>query len=299
VMLRKRVLEQELVSVSTARKRLDAQADDALCALGAAMYGQRNDQRLKPLIQQLRVVAETIEQVGAKEAAGQQANDQHRQELARLTRELAKVDFEASPLRRREAELQAKVDALKVQIKRREAQVRKVDGELEKLRASKEFSAGDQIAVLEAEREARLGELQSCNVQLVPLQEDLGALRRELAKHMGTITALREEETAVTRAMDREQERHRISTGGARSAQREALRSLATGAQRAKIAALAAPENEAAIEAAERARKKLEAEELQRAATNSYDDDGYKRGMYILVGGTALVFVVFAGLIIF
>ncbi len=297
VMLRRRELQQELSQLATQRKRIDGQADDALCALGEVLYALRNDPRTKPLLQQFRVVAEAHEQVGVKEAAGQQASAQHKQELARLTREIAKADFEVSPLRKREAELQAREDSLKSQVKKREGLVRKAEAELEKIRASKDFTAPDKIAMLEAERDAHSGEIQSFNVQLLPLQEDLGALRREIAKHMGTISALREEESAVNRAMDREQERHRMTTGGARSAHREALRALAGYAQRSKLATLCPAENDAAIDAADRARKKHEVEELQRAATQSYDAESYKRGMYLLVGGTAAFFVIFVALI--
>jgi hypothetical protein len=299
VMLRKRVLEDELAGLVTQRKRLDAQADDALCAFAEAIYERRNDERCKNLNQQFRVVAEAREQVGAKEAAGQQANAQHKQEMGRLTRELAKIELLVQPLRKRETELQAREDALRAQIKRREGLVKKAQGELQKIRESKELSAGDRIAVLEADIEAANGEIQSCNVQLLPLQEDLGVLRRDIAKHMGTIAALREEEAGVTRAMDREQERHRVSTGGAKSAYREALRSLATAAQRGKVAELCAAQHKAVVDATERARKKLEAEELQRAANNGYDVAAYKRGMFLIVGTTTLLFVVMLAKIIF
>jgi chromosome segregation ATPase len=219
--------------------------------------------------------------------------------MGRLTRELAKIELLVQPLRKRETELQAREDALRAQIKRREGLVKKAQGELQKIRESKELSAGDRIAVLEADIEAANGEIQSCNVQLLPLQEDLGVLRRDIAKHMGTIAALREEEAGVTRAMDREQERHRVSTGGAKSAYREALRSLATAAQRGKVAELCAAQHKAVVDATERARKKLEAEELQRAANNGYDVAAYKRGMFLIVGTTTLLFVVMLAKIIF
>jgi chromosome segregation ATPase len=299
VLLRKRALELELQGLTAHRKRLDTQTEEALCALGEALYGLHTDARLKPLAQQLRVVAETKKQVGVKEAASLQANDEHGRELQKLQQDVRKVEADAVPLRNREADMQARADKLKAHIKRKEAAARKAEEDIKALRASPDVTAIERIRALEAERDAHVGEVQSRNVQLLPVHEDLGALRREIAKLMETLTALHAEERKYTQAMDREQERHRVSTGGARNALKDVLRALAAAAQQAKLAALAPALATAATDAEARAKTKRNVEETFRAAVQSYDHEAYTRGMYILVGGTIGIFVLFAGMIIF
>ncbi len=299
VMLRKRELDAELASLTLHRKRLDTQADDAMCALAELFYAQRQDPRLKSLNQQLRVVAQSTTQVGAQEAAGARVADQHKRDLDVLLADLQKVESEAVPLRKRESAAQQRADGCKAQIKRNEGLMHKLEAEIKELRSSTDVIAIDRITALQAECEAHQGEIQTLNVQLLPLQDDLGTLRRELAKHMGTVSALHEEQRKLTGVMEREVERHRVSAGGARAAHREALRSLASSALRAKLGGMFPEQAKTALEAEERAAKKRQAEDVQRAAVESYDPAKYKQGMLLLVGGTAAVFVLFAALIIF
>ncbi|HEX7479792.1 MAG TPA: hypothetical protein VF331_18455 [Polyangiales bacterium] len=298
VLMRKRELDAELASITPMRKRLDGQAEDAMCALAELYYGQRTDPRLKPLAQQLRVVAESQSHVGAEEAAGARVAEQHKREIDRVLADIHKLERQAEPLRKREAEAQHRADTHKAQIRRNEALVRKAEAEIKALKTSTDVTAIDRITALEADRQAHHGEIQTLNVQLLPLQEDLGALRRELAKQLGTITALHEEQRKLSSVADRETQRHRLTTGGARTAHREALRSLATAALRAQLGGFFPEQAKVAVEAEQRAAKKREAEEVQRAAASAYDDAKYKQGMFILVGGTAFVFLVFAGLIV-
>jgi hypothetical protein len=298
VLMRKRVVDAEVASVTTHRQRLDQQADDALYALGEALCVLQKDARLKKLQLQLRTVAETQKQIGAKEAASKKASAENSRELSRIAADVAKLEADAEPLRKREGEAQEKADKLKELIKRKEVSIRKIDDEVKQLRMSTDATAVDRIAALEAERAAHHGDVQSRHVQLLPLQDDLSAIRKEIAKRMQSISALHDEERKLTQAMGREQERQRVSAGGVRSAYKDALKSLALAAQKAELDALAPEASQAAIDAVERAKAKRKLEQLHRAAAQSYDRGAYTRGMYILVGATVAVFVVFAAMIV-
>ncbi len=299
VLMRKRVLDAELAALSLHRKHLDAQAEEALCVFAEALYALRKDPRLSPLEKQLRVVADSQQQVGAREEDAQQAETARKRELDELANDVQNIEAKAAPVRSRESELQAQADALKTRIRGKEELVRKTEAEIQTLKKSTDAGAIDRIAALTAERDARLGEAQSLNVQLLPLQEDLSGLRRELAKLMATASALHDEERNLSTAAGREHERSRVSIGGARSAYQQVLRSLAEAGLRAKLAELAPAKARTATDAMARAAAKRESEELHRAATESYDAAKYQQGMFLLVGGTGLVFLLFAGLIIF
>jgi hypothetical protein len=296
---RRRELQAQVLNLTQQRKRLDLAAEDALCLLAQALSAKRNDVRLRELAAQLRVVSETAQDMGTKAAAAKRTENVHKQELQALERDIAEAQAKAAPVQAREQQLMQAIADHKAQSKRREMLVRKADAELKQLKLSADAASLAKIAAVDAEREDHYGEMQSLNVQLIPLEEDLSVLRGTLAVHLNKLEELEQRKQRMLGAIDRDQGRERIASGGTHSAYREALRSLANAALRAGLAELAPEAQQAAEEARNRAAVHRESEELMRSAVSCYDPIAYARGMQLLVGSVVGTFLLFAALIAF
>jgi chromosome segregation ATPase len=294
---RRRELAAQVINLTQQRKRLELASDDALCLLGQALYAKRGDPSLEPLAAQLRVVGESAREVGAKAAAAKRTEQELKHELAGLERELLDAKTGADPVQARETVLSQAVDGHKAQIKRREMMVRKADAELKALKVGSDPQTLEKITTLTAEREQHYGELQSLQVKLIPLEEELPGLRATLAKHNAQVESLQERVRRLQGAMGREHGRERIAAGGSHSAYRDALRSVANLALKHELAECAPAEQRAALEAGKLAAATRESEELMRAAVGCYNERAYQRGMQLLVGSTIGVFLLFALLI--
>jgi hypothetical protein len=286
VMLRKRTLETELLTLAAQRKRADDGATEALCAMGQALAAIGQDERLAKLRKQLAAVAEADNRIGHVEAVGEKRKQGMNQELARLDRDLASLEQKAAPVRKREAELAAEIERLEAALKRAEQLRRKAESELEALKRK----GGDveTWGALKAEHDTRHGEVQSLGIQLRPLQDDLALARKELAQHSRAIGVVQSEKQAAATQLERAEHTQRVTTGSARGAMQQALVSLANGAFKLELEPLVAKQAMAVVEARERAQQKRASEELLRTATLSYNHAAYTRGMQILLGGSGL-----------
>ncbi|HKP62146.1 MAG TPA: hypothetical protein VJV78_35685, partial [Polyangiales bacterium] len=296
---RRRELQLQVHNLTQQRKRLDLAAEEALSLLGQALSVKRNDSRLRELGVQLRVVSETAQDMGTKAAAAKRTESAHKQELQVLERELAEAQAKAEPVQAREQLLMQAIGERKAQIKRREMLVRKADVELKQLKLSADAASLAKIAAIDHERDNNYGEMQSLQIQIAPLEDDLTAVRSTLSVHLSKLEELEQRKQRMLGAIDREQGRERIASGGSQSAYREALRSLANAAIRAGLAELAPEEQQAAQEASQRAQVHRESEDLMRAAVGCYDVTAYTRGMQLLVGSAIGTFVLFVALIAF
>jgi hypothetical protein len=287
VMLRKRTLETELLTLAAQRKRADDGTNDALCAMGQALAAIADDDRLAKLRKQLAAVSEADTRIGTLEAAGEKKKQDVGQELARLDRDLARLEQKAAPARAREAALVAEIDKIEAGLKRAELLRRKAETELEALQRK---GGGDveTWGALKAEHDSRLGEVQSLGIQLRPLQDDLAVARKELAQQLRAIGVVQTEKQAAASALERAQQNHRVTSGSARGALQQALVSVANTAFKLGLEPLVAAQAMAVIEARDRAQQKRASEELLRAATMSYNHAAFQRGMTILLGGSAL-----------
>jgi hypothetical protein len=297
VMLRKRELSDALKSLSAQRKRADDQANEALVKVGEAFYALRDEGQLAELTKQLNAVTDASARVGDVEARDQQRKQNSTQELARIDRELAACEREAAPLRARESELLALLEDLKAEGRRVEMQRRKLETELEATRRTKAGVDPERLAAMQAEHDARHGELQTLGIQTRPLEDDLGGVRRELAKHMRAIAVLQSEKQTTVTALERASQNHRVSFGTAKDGYQQALISLANGGLKLGFGELVPTDEQAAFEAAERAGQKRAQEELHRAALNSYDPKVYSRGLTMLLGGSVAMFLTLALLV--
>jgi chromosome segregation ATPase len=291
------VLSVELSALSAQRKRADDQAQEALVGLGEALLALRESAELAALAKQFAAVEDAEHRVDHAAATAQKRHADSTQELARLKGDLARAEAKAAPLREREARLAAQIEELKNAARRAEMLSRKADAELEAAR-TKGVDV-ERWGAMVAERDARLGEFQSLGVQLRPLEDDLGEVRRELAVHLRAIASIQDELRAAATALERAQQNQRVTVGSARGARQEALASLANASLRLGLHALVPDYSDAAVEAAERAENKRQLEELHRAAVNSYDQVAYQRGFAMLLGSSVLLFLSLAIAILF
>jgi hypothetical protein len=298
VTLRKRELDAELLSLSAQRKRTDDAARDAVSRLGEALHAKRKDPRLATLAKQMQAVATADSEIGNAEKAGQKKKQDIENERAQLDDAIRDAEDEASPLRVREAQLVDRVEAIKLRAKQADARRKKMEQDLEAAR-KKPNSDAEVMEWLKAERDAAHGEVQTLGVELRPLEDDLSVIRRDLAVHLRKLAALQQEQQAAVTALSRAQQTHRVSTGSAQGARRDALAALAQMAIESGLAAVAQAELAAANEASERRDKKRAEEELMRAATLSFDEEAYKKGFMLLAGGTGALLLALILVVIF
>jgi hypothetical protein len=294
---RRRELESQVVQLTQQRKRLELASDDAMCLLGQALYVKRSDPQLKPLAAQLRIVAETAEDIGTRTAAAKRAGTELQQDMATLERELQDAKAAAEPVQAREASVAQVLDGHKQHIKRREMLIRKGEAEQQSLKATNEPASLVRVSALAAEREQHQQEIQSLQLKLYPLEEELVRLRATLEQHTAKLDGLQERQHKLQSQMDREQGRERVAVGGSQSAYRDALRSVASAALKLELGGLAPSELKEALETQKVASASRESEELMRAAIAGYDAQAYERGMQLLVGSTIGMFVLFLALI--
>lgn len=291
VVLRKRTLAEELAVLSTQRKRADDIATEALAKLGEALYALRRDPQLVGLSKQLAALGDADDQVGHVEAQSQKRKQTAADELERLDRELERLERAAAPLREREIEINQQLDQTKAQLRRAEMLRRKLEVDLEAARRSKGGVDPERLSALQAERDARHGEVQTLGIQMRPVEDDLSAVRRELAQRMRAIATLQDEKQTTVAALGRAQQTQRVSFGSAKGARLQALISLASGALKQGLGAVA-PECTGAVEqSAERADYRRQLEELHRAALHSYDPKAYNHGLTALLSGSVLFFL--------
>ena len=297
VMLRKRVLMEELAALSMQRKRADDMAGEALAKLAESLYALQGDPRLGELSRQIAAVADAEAQVGSVEAQSRKRRQELEREIARLDPQIARRQEQAAPLRARESELAASADPLKARIGRIRARLKKLDAEIEAARA-KSGGAAERSAALETERAARHDEAEALAGELRPLAEDLARVRGALGKLERASSALAEQKRIAVIARDRVDQNQRVSSGSAKGARRHALLSLAKAGRRAGLGELVPEEEREAAETAARADECRAQEELHRAAAQSYDHTAYTQGLTILLGGSGALFLVLAMLVL-
>jgi hypothetical protein len=298
VMNRKRVLSEELAVLSAQRKRTDDQAQETLAALGEALLALRGSPELAALDKQFAAVEDAEHRVGHAAAEGQKRRQGVNQELTRLKSELARAEAKAAPLRERETQLAARSEELKAKARRAETLSRKAEAELEAVRA-KGGAEPERWAAMVAERDARLGEFQTLGIELQPVEDDLAEARRTLAVHTRAISGIQDQMRSAVGVFERAEQTQRVTVGSARGARLDALISLANASLKLGLHELVPDHSDAVIEAAERAEKQRQLEELQRAAVTSYDSVAYTRGFNMLLGGSLLLFLSLALAILF
>jgi hypothetical protein len=288
VMLRRRALDQELLTVAAQRKRAEDAATEAMVALGEAIYGHRDDERLVKLRKLLSAIGEAEGHLGSVDAEGQKRKQNTSTELTRLERELARLDKQAEPVREREAVLNAELAEIEGRRQNAEMLRKKAEGELEALARKGAAVDPELLAALKAERDVRHGDVQTIGVEMRPVQDDLGLVRKDLGKILRQIAVVQSEKQTNITVMDRAASHDRVSRGQAQSARNQALLALANAAGKHKLLGLVPEEGASARDARARADEKKAYEELHRAAAGSYDASAYQQGMIMLLGGSGL-----------
>jgi hypothetical protein len=298
VTLRKRELETELLSLSAQRKRTDDAARDAQAKLGEALFAKRKDPRLATLAKQIQAVGVADQAIGSVEKTGQKKKQSIEAERSQLDTDIRNAEADASPLRLMEAQVLARVEELKARAKHADAKRKRIEQELE---AARKKPGADPVMLerMKAERDAAHGEVQTLGIEVGPLEDDLSVVRRDLSVHLRKLSALQQEQAAAATALERAQQNHRVSTGSAHGARRDALSALAQMAIENGLAAIAHSELQAVNEAVDRRDRKRGEEELLRAAAGSFDDTAYRQGMMLLVGGLGAMFLSLIAVVLF
>lgn len=299
VAMRKSAMRQELSALTQQRERLDAQLEDALCALGELFFGLRGDPSVARLGPQLDSVARAQSSLGDAEVAGQQARNYATRELETVNQQLHALEQEAAPIRQRRGQYRGALKDAATRVRHAEAGAKKAEAELEALKRDKHGIDPERYAALVArirEHEERRDELQA---ELPELEQSLRTLDMEVARLDALIEGLKEQRKSQGEALERARDEHRESMGSAKSARREALRLLAEAGLSSGLGTLAEAKATAVRQARERAEKKLVEEQAQREAMESYDPVAYRRGIGFVVVVVGVVFVGMAGKILF
>ncbi len=299
VMMRKKELSEQLTALSAQRKRAEDDAQEVLGKMGHKLYELRQDPRMRGLTAQLKVIADSASKVGDVAALGAQKQKSMAKEISGLSQQLDAEEALAKPLRDKEAVLAGQLEEMKARVQQATTLLKKLDGELTAVRAGKMKVDAERFGLMQAERDARHGELQTLGVQMRPLEDQLSVVRNELSKHLRKISTLQGEQAQASSAMQRAEQQQRLSSGSAESHYREALVTLARAALERNLAGLVPEHAGDAADGVIRADKKRKEEDLYRAAANSYDTEMYKKGNTILLGGSAILFFGFAIMVLF
>jgi hypothetical protein len=298
VMMRKRELDLKLDALGATCARADAAAEQALADLGEALFALRGDPRLEPLAARADKIAGALRLSEEVSAAAQGDAEGAQQALKALAPRIAQVEAEVAELQQVEAQRRAKYEASATRLRQTEALHARVVQAIQALQAKPPVDRV-RLAALASEREARNAERRYLEVQIGPMETELGEAQRELAAGVEALRVVQAQQTAIHEAAGRTRASREASLAAAHGMQHAALVGLARAALMADMAGFAGEAAEAADDALARARALRDEEDLYKRARDSYDEDAYQRGLGILVGGSVLAFVVLAGLILF
>jgi hypothetical protein len=299
VTTRRRQLQAQAAQLTLQRKQMEHKAQDALCALGEALFAQRSDPRLSQLSLQIKIVIEARQQIGQQAAATKRGVQAQQRERAALSQQIDLLERQAAPVEARVNQLTERLQTGRGQIRELEQQQRKLEAEQKSLKAATDLATLERVAALEQARAAARGAIQSLNVELVPLTDDLTVAKGDLARRLHELAELTQQQQRLDSAVDRNEDRQRIAAGGVMAAHREALRSLANAGRTHHLAELA----QAALKNVTVAELPIAAqrndEELVRKAVTSYDHSAYQRGMQLVAGAVVGTFTLLLLLIAF
>lgn len=283
VMTRRRALGAELVALRTERDAAEQAMHAAQEALGEAIFDKRAEPRLQPVVRELRAAAEAMVALDDTRSAGADAEAQAQTKVEGFAKQMAELEQQLSPVREREKRLLASINQLDQQKARLQALDKRAQIELRAL-AQAQNADPARATTLQAEQRARAGELASLDVQLQPFSDELGEVRRELAKHAGTIAALQEDRKAAVRAAGELKKQHSATAGDAHKQQRRALRVLALAVVERNLAGLEPDLVERANAAEEALDARDKAVKLHETALESFESGAFNRGRMVLVG---------------
>jgi len=290
---RKRVLRDQLASQVKARQQLELAAEQAQCALGEALFAKQGDSKLAPMASQLRAVRTAHESIGSSMEAGKRMVETRRREFAVLSAQVDQRRLIARPSEQRALEAEQRLSVGKARVRALEERLRAIEAEQKSLKSATGPQTLARIEELEAQRQAVWGDIQSLNVELLPLTEDHTRLQSELAEHNAALAELAAQQARLVDAAERDQGRQKLATGGAQSAHRAALASLAQAALRENLGELAPDAAQKLTTAQAPIPAAREQESLLRAASESYDYAAYNRGIQLLAGACIGTFTLF------
>jgi hypothetical protein len=290
VLLRRRAIDEEIARLDFARRRAETQADEALTALGEALFAKRDDPDMARLAESCAEIANVQDTMGSLDANAASQKQTSQGAMSAADTEAARIEAELAPLRRRETKLQAQLEALTSKAKRAEAARKRTEQQLKQLNA-RDPQNKDRIKALQAELGAHFQDHRMLTEHVEPLEGELGRMRREVARRLGTLAALREEQRNANAALRRIEDSHRSASGSARTALQQAMANLGGEALDLDLAALAGETATAAEQARQRAQDRQAEQDRHRLARDRYDHDAFARGRGVVFGALALLVV--------
>lgn len=297
VYLRKRTLSAELRQLMGVRKRAESAHRESLCQIGEVLYVRREDPTLAQLGQHFQVVAAADADVDRHQDAGASARRDALQELQRFEEQLRAVQHVIHPLEKLAAKLDAQLASDRQELATAEAEARRVDSQSDELRRGIDVARAsgqpveshvEQLQMLAAQREMLSQRMAALEEAIAPRDRELAGVRGKLARQQQTAAGLQAQCDALNAQMERELRLHQRSAGNARGELRAALAKLGEAAMNKHLIHYVARQADAAEQTSVDLARKVERESTHRRALASYDGTAYQRGMYVLVGGTAL-----------
>jgi hypothetical protein len=298
VIKRKHALGDNLALHVRSRQQLELAAEQALCTFGEALYARRTEAGLELLQAQLRAVVGAREGVGSSVKAGKRVAEARKREFETLSRTVDQKRQLSAPIERHGRELEERLGTGRARVRDLEERMRALEAEQKTLKSATDAATLERLQALEDARQAAWGEVQSLQLELAPISEDHTRAQAEVAQHAAAISDLQAQQARLMDVVERDEERHKLATGGAQSAYRAALSGLALAALREDLGHFASPQATQYISAHAPIAGALEQESLLRAAIQSYDHAGYKRGVQLIVASTFALFVVFTLLVV-
>lgn len=297
VLMRRRELDLAVATVAQARKRARDEAEAALLDFASALLEARENPRLAPLEGHFVAIDRLSGAIGETDAATQEHNQNVRAHFEELGRRIAERVKVIDELRAEELQLQSQFDDLNAKAQQAQATTLLVDQEIRR-QATAQPPDPRRMAALAAERTSRQAQLRMAEVQLSPVAGELDAKRLEMAKELEALAELYDAQRQAGEVLGEKAQRQVAAANLARTAYRDKLLELAKAALEEKLHESVGDPGKRARDAVQSVRLKRDEEELHVQARDSFDEDGYRRGLTILVGTSLGAFVLLALLIL-
>lgn len=291
VYMRKRALADELRQLLAVRKRAERKHEEALCQVGEVLYVHREDPALAPLSRSFQVVAAADADIDRHQFAGAAARRDALDEVERLEKKVDAAEHVMRPLEKLADKLEVQLATRRTRLAEAEAEARRTDAQVQKIREAAERAATDeaQLGFLVSQRDELSTRMAEIEAEIEPRSRELIQVRAKLTRQQAVTDELIAERDQLNDQTDREQRLHQRTAGHARGELRSALRTIGEAAIAQNLVDRAGPQVAQVGEMAVELERKRERVAMFRQALASYDSDAFQRGMYELVGGTAVL----------
>jgi len=288
VFRRRRELRGELLQAERARALAEAEASEALVALGETLYARRKEAARGSLAERIDKVAGAAVRVDERLSAHGTESELAAAELSDHDATIAAADRDAEPFRTR-------AQAAEQHVQRRQREAERAAGlhkraEIE-IRAAQSAAQPDPARIERAQALARerSGELTTAQAARVEAQAALAAAQAKLDEQLAHVASLRSRRQAAAAEHAHKSAQAQTEVNAATGEHKAALLELARAALLHNLAPKA--QAEACLAVLQRANAAADEAGLMAAAPDCYDRDGNRTGLITAAGIAALVCV--------